>query len=153
MGKSLMISLLCCAALAACAERAWGQGEMTMTAEEKEVYASYEAITAAMIAKDRETLERYFDEGMTFTHMSGKRQTREEYVGEIMDGTLNYYKITPGDCKIRVDGDTAYMRVTQTLDAKVYGISGSWTLNGEATYQKRGGIWIRVAEGIPRQVF
>ena len=56
-------------------------------------------------------------------------------------------------CKIRVDGDTAYMRVTQTLDAKVYGISGSWTLNGEATYQKRGGIWIRVAEGIPRQVF
>ena len=57
MGKSLMISLLCCAALAACAERAWGQGEMTMTAEEKEVYASYEAITAAMIPRPKDRLQ------------------------------------------------------------------------------------------------
>ena len=46
-----------------------------MTAEEKEVYAAYEAINAAMIAKDRAALERYFDENLTFTHMSGKKQT------------------------------------------------------------------------------
>lgn len=36
------------------------------------------------------------------------------------------------------------MKVTHTLTAKVYGISGSWTMGGENTYKKRGGIWVRV---------
>ena len=39
---------------------------------------------------------------------------------------------------------TAHMKVTHTLTAKVYGISGSWTLGGENTYKKRDGIWVRV---------
>ena len=68
-----------------------------MTTEEKEVYAAYEAINDAMIAKDQAAMERYFDEKLTFT-----------------------------------------------LTAKVYGISGAWTLTGENTYRKRGGIWVRV---------
>jgi hypothetical protein len=48
------------------------------------------------------------------------------------------------DYSIRVDGDTAHMKVTHTLTAKVYGISGSWTMSGENTYKKRGGIWVRI---------
>lgn len=40
--------------------------------------------------------------------------------------------------------DTAHMKVTHTLTAKVYGISGSWTMSEENTYKKRDGIWIRV---------
>lgn len=115
-----------------------------MTIEEKEVYATYEAINIAMIKKDRDAMERYFDEKLTFTHMSGKKQTREEFIGEILDGTLNYYKIDTKDYSISVTGDTARMKVTHTLTAKVYGISGAWTLAGENTYRKRGGIWVRV---------
>lgn len=76
--------------------------------------------------------------------MSGKKQTREEFIDEIMDGTLNYFKVDTKDYSIRVDADTAHMKVTHTLTAKVYGISGSWTMSGENTYKKRNGIWIRV---------
>ena len=83
-------------------------------------------------------------QNLTFTHMSGKKQTREEFIGEIMDGTLNYFKVDTKDFSIRVDGDTAQMKVTHTLTAKVYGISGNWTMSGENTYKKRGGIWVRV---------
>ena len=115
-----------------------------MTTEEKEVYSAYEAINNAMIQKDRSVMERYFDEKLIFTHMSGKKQTREEFIGEIMDGTLNYFKVDTRDFSINVDGDTAHMKVTHTLTAKVYGISGSWTLGGENTYKKRDGIWVRV---------
>ena len=112
--------------------------------EEQNVYASYVAINTAMIEKDRAAMERYFDENITFTHMSGKKQTREEFIGEIMDGTLNYFKVDTKDYSISVDGDTAHMKVTHTLTAKVYGISGSWTMGGENTYKKRNGIWVRV---------
>ncbi len=119
-------------------------GTPSMTTEEKEVYATYVAINNAMIEKDRTAMELYFDENLTFTHMSGKKQTREEFIGEIMDGTLNYFKVDTKDYSIRVDGDTAHMKVTHTLTAKVYGISGSWTMSGENTYIKREGIWVRV---------
>ena len=112
--------------------------------EEQNVYASYVAINTAMIEKDRAAMERYFDENLTFTHMSGKKQAREEFIGEIMDGTLNYFKVDTKDYSISVDGDTAHMKVTHTLTAKVYGISGAWTLTGENTYKKRSGIWVRV---------
>ncbi|MBR0496793.1 MAG: nuclear transport factor 2 family protein [Treponema sp.] len=119
-------------------------GTSPMTTEEKEVYSAYEAINKAMIEKDQTALELYFDEKLTFTHMSGKKQTREEFIGEIMDGTLNYFKVDTKDYSISVNGDTARMKVTHTLTAKVYGISGSWTMGGENTYKKRDGIWIRV---------
>ena len=119
-------------------------GVPPMTTEEREVYSAYEAINNAMIKKYRASMELYFDENLTFTHMSGKKQTREEFIGEIMDGTLNYFKVDTKDYSINVDGDTAHMKVTHTLTAKVYGISGSWTLGGENTYKKRNGIWIRV---------
>lgn len=118
--------------------------KVPMTTEEKEVYAAYVAINNAMIKKDRTAMELYFDKNLTFTHMSGKKQTREEFIGEIMDGTLNYFKVDTKDYSISMDGNTAHMKVTHTLTAKVYGISGSWTLSGENTYKKRDGIWVRV---------
>ncbi len=133
-------------ALSACTGQETRQrnGTLPMTTEEKEVYAAYQAINTAMIEKDLATMEHYFDEKLTFTHMSGKKQTREEFIGEIMDGTLNYYKIETKNYSISVDGENAQMKVTHTLTAKVYGMSGSWTLTGENTYRKRSGIWVRV---------
>ena len=133
-------------ALTACTgqESRQGNGIPPMTSEEKEVFSAYETINNAMIEKDRAAMERYFDEKLIFTHMSGKKQTREEFIGEIMDGTLNYFKVDTKDYSISVKGDTAQMKVTHTLTAKVYGISGSWTLNGDNTYKKRSGIWVRV---------
>ena len=133
-------------ALTACTgqESKQRNGTPPMTTEEKEVYTTYQAINNAMRKKDRTAMELYFDENLIFTHMSGKKQTREEFISEIMDGTLNYFKVDTKDYSISVDGDTAHMKVTHTLTAKVYGISGSWTLGGENTYKKRNGIWIRV---------
>ena len=146
MKKLATIFAMLVLALTACTgqESKQRHGRPPMTTEEKEVYAAYQAINNAMIEKDRTAMELYFDENMTFTHMSGKKQTREEFIGEIMDGTLNYFKVETKDFSIIVNGDTARMKVTHTLTAKVYGISGSWTMSGENTYKKRDGIWVRV---------
>ena len=146
MKKLATIFAVLVLALTACTgqESKQRNGVPPMTTEEREVYSAYEAINNAMIKKDRAAMERYFDEKLIFTHMSGKKQTREEFIGEIMDGTLNYFKVDTKDYSISVDGDTAHMKVTHTLTAKVYGISGSWTMSGENTYKKRDGIWVRV---------
>ena len=146
MKKLATIFAILVLALTACTgqESKQRHGTSPMTTEKKEVYSAFEAINNAMIEKDQTAMERYFDKNLIFTHMSGKKQTREEFIGEIMDGTLNYFKVDTKDYSIRVDGDTAQMKVTHTLTAKVYGISGSWTMSGENTYKKRGGIWVRI---------
>ena len=112
------------------------------TGAEAEVLAAYKAIQQAMIDKDIETLDRLYRDGTTFTHMSGKRQTKAEFFGEIADGTLNYFAYDIHDPQITVNGDEAVLTASVTLTARVYGASGSWTLPVNARFTKTDGQWI-----------
>ena len=112
------------------------------TGAEAEVLAAYKTIQQAMIDKDIETLDRLYQDGTTFTHMSGKVQTKAEFFGEIADGTLNYFAYDIHDPQITVDGDNATLTASVTLTAKVYGASGSWTLPVRTHFTKIDGQWI-----------
>ena len=118
------------------------QESETMINEEEKVLAAYEAMQQAMIDKDIDKLDRIVKDGTTFTHMSGKTQTKEEYFGEIADGTLNYYRYKIENGKINVSGNIATLSADVTLTAKVYGTSGSWTLPVNAHFEKINNEWI-----------
>ena len=78
----------------------------------------------------------------TLTHMSGKTQTKQEFIDEIMDGTLNYYKSTINNPDIKVCGENkSIFKADVTLDAKVYGIKGTWTLHSQQTLEKINNKW------------
>lgn len=113
-----------------------------LKAEEHAVLSAFEVIQQAMIDKDMDTLNRVIKDDKIFTHMSGKQQTKAEYLAEIEDGTLNYYKYKINHLRIEIDGDKAALTVDVTLTAKVYGISGSWTLPTNAHFEKIDGEWI-----------
>lgn len=113
-----------------------------MMNEEERILAAYEKMQQAMIDKDIDALDRIVKDGTTFTHMSGKTQTKKEYFGEIADGTLNYHKYKIADCKITVNGNTATLTANVTLTAKVYGMSGSWTLPVNAHFERINNEWI-----------
>ena len=118
------------------------QESETMINDEEKVLAAYEAMQQAMIDKDIDKLDRIVKDGTTFTHMSGKTQTKEEYFGEIADGTLNYYRYKIENGKINVSGNIATLSADVTLTAKVYGTSGSWTLPVNAHFEKINNEWI-----------
>ena len=118
------------------------QESETMINEEEKVLAIYKSMQQAMINKDIDKLDRIVKDGTTFTHMSGKTQTKEEYFGEIADGTLNYYRYKIENGKINVSGNTATLSADVTLTAKVYGTSGSWTLPVNAHFEKINNEWI-----------
>ena len=123
----------------------WLEGmnmKKTVTGAEAEVLDTYKAIQQAMIDKDIDTLDRLDRDGTTFTHMSGKVQTKAEFFGEIADGTLNYFAYDIHDPQVTVDGDEATLTASVTLTAKVYGTSGSWTLPVNAHFTKIDGQWI-----------
>ena len=113
-----------------------------LTREEQAVLAAFERIQQAMIDKDLDTLYASVTEDKTFTHMSGKTQTKEEFFGEIEDGTLNYFAYKIDNPTVRIDGDYACLTSTTTLTARVYGFSGSWPLRTEAWFQRIDDEWI-----------
>ena len=95
-----------------------------------------------MIEKDFDKLDEILNDNYTLTHMSGKIQTKHEYINEIMDGTLNYYKSTINNPSITIIEKTkAIFKADVTLDAKVYGIKGTWTLHSEQTMEKINDTW------------
>lgn len=115
--------------------------EKELTQEQKEVLKIFVEFQKAMIEKDSEKLNELMQDNYTLTHMSGKTQTKEEYIDEIMDGTLNYYKSLIDNPTITVDENKAVLKADVTLDAKVYGIKGTWTLHSEQTMKKINGKW------------
>lgn len=115
--------------------------EKELTQEQKEVLNRFVEFQKAMIEKDSEKLNELMQDNYTLTHMSGKTQTKEEYIDEIMDGTLNYYNSIIDNPTITVDDNKAILKADVTLDAKVYGIKGTWTLHSEQTMEKINEKW------------
>ncbi len=113
-----------------------------LTQEGQAVLAAFERIQQAMVDKDLDTLYASVTEDKTFSHMSGKIQTKEEFFGEIENGTLNYYAYKIENPQVYFDGSYACLTTTTTLTARVYGFSGSWPLRTEAWFQNIGGEWI-----------
>ncbi len=98
----------------------------------------------AMTDADVETMREIVSEDMTFTHMSGMKQTREEYFADIADGRLRYFTFGIEDPVIRVDGDKATVTFTSVLNANAYGARGTYRMKGTHRYELRGGEWIAV---------
>ena len=56
-----------------------------LTESEEEVLQRFMEFQKAMIEKDLDMLNEILDDDYTLTHMSGKTQTKQEYIDEIMD--------------------------------------------------------------------
>lgn len=109
--------------------------------DQEEVLERFIEFQYAMIEKDLEKLNELLDDSYSLTHMSGKTQTKTEYIGEIMDETLNYYESIINNPIITITENKALLKADVTLDAKVYGMKGKWTLHSEQTMEKIDGKW------------
>ncbi len=98
----------------------------------------------AMTDADLDTMRQIVSEDMTFTHMSGRKQTREEYFGDIEDGSLDYHRIGIENPVIEVDGNRAAVTFTSILNANAYGSRGTYRMHGTHRYELCDGTWVAV---------
>ena len=98
----------------------------------------------AMTEADIDTMREIVSEDMIFTHMSGMKQTREEYFADVADGSLSYYAIGMEHPAVAVDGDMAAVSYTSVLSANAYGARGTFRMNGTHYYRRIDGEWIAV---------
>lgn len=112
-----------------------------LTPVQEEILQRYMDFQQSMIEKDLEKLNEIICDDYTLTHMSGRTQTKQEFIDEIIDGTLNYYKSTIDNPIITIYDENAEIKADVTLDAKVYGMKGTWTLNSRQTMKKINDKW------------
>ena len=116
--------------------------EKSFSDSDNEIIDRFMEFQQALIDKDESKLNEILTEKYELVHMSGKKQSKEEFIGEIMDGTLNYYKSEIIEPTILWDdNERATLIADVTLTAKVYGINGKWTLDTTVDFEKIDGEW------------
>ncbi len=116
----------------------------SLTDEELSVLYVQAKYCQAMTDADIDTMRELVSEDMVFTHISGMKQTREEYFSDISNGNLRYFTIGIDDPVIKVDGDKARITYTSVLNANAYGSRGTYRMKGTHFYEKSDGVWILV---------
>ena len=112
------------------------------TNEEEIVLNRYKEMQQAMIDKDIDKLNKIVKDGTTFTHMSGKNQTKEEYFEDIKTGALDYQSYTIENSSVSIEENKAILKARVTLTANAYGAQGTYPFNVSAYFEKVDGEWL-----------
>ena len=113
-----------------------------MITDEEIIIRLYREMYSAMINKDRTELERIHDNSFVLFHMTGMKQSKNEYISAIMGGTLNYYSAVHDDMEVAINGDTAKLTGKSKVMAAVFGGGKStWRLQLDFELIRKNGEW------------
>ena len=115
-----------------------------MSEEKQQILAVYQRINDAMVNKDTETLDNIFDDNYKFVHMSGYQQSKQEWLKQIENEEMRYFKIMPQKTTITINGNTAILSCDTKIDARIYGFRNTWSMRVKMYFEKRGEGWYPV---------
>lgn len=114
-----------------------------MTDDKEQIQSLYVAMYKAMMAKDTLALGKLLSDDSVLVHMTGHKQSKQEYLSEIASGVLNYYSVETDSLDIVVNGDTAWMIGRSRVNAAVYGGGRhTWRLQMDSQLCKIDGKWL-----------
>ena len=112
---------------------------MTDEDQIKELYRTY---WQSMIDKNAQGLREILSDDYYLRHMTGVKQSVDEFLKGLLNGTFNYYSAEHDEITVHVDGDTAIMTGKSRVLAAVYGGGkNSWRLQGDFTLRKEQDNW------------
>lgn len=115
-----------------------------MNEDQQNILAVYQRIDAAMVNKDTETLDHLLDDDYVLVHMTGYRQSKEEWLDQIENEEMKYFKTMPQKTTITIDGNTAVLICDTRIDARIYGFRNIWSMKMEMHFEKHGDDWYPV---------
>ncbi|MGI6220534.1 MAG: nuclear transport factor 2 family protein [Coriobacteriales bacterium] len=116
-----------------------------MTPDEQACAQLYRDLCDASIRKDAAGIAATLADDYALIHMTGMRQSGDEYIEAVLDGTLNYYQAKHEEIEVTVapDGLTASIRGRSRITAAVFGGGRhTWRLQQNLRAIKRDGTWL-----------
>lgn len=108
----------------------------------QQVTSLYKRMYEAMINKDTQALAQMHDSLFVMTHLTGKRQSAQEYISSIADGTLDYSSAEHVDINVRVIGANAWIIGKSRVTASLFGTERrEWDIVLKLCLVKSGEEW------------
>ena len=103
---------------------------------------AYRKMFDGMVMKDEVLLRDVLDDSYVLVHMTGIRQSKEQFIAAVMNGTLNYFSGKQEGLSVDVNGDTAVMTGRSVVVAAVFGGGKhTWRLQQKCSLRKVNGSW------------
>lgn len=115
---------------------------MTEVDDEQQVAQVVRQQVQGMINDDQELLRQVIAPKAQFIHITGKVQSRDEWLEQIKRGRMHYYDSKEVLFQASVEGDTALVIMRNELDARIYGFRNVWQLQSRVELQKRNDQWL-----------
>ena len=110
--------------------------------DKEQIIQLYKEMYTAMVNRNRAELERVHDDSFVLVHMTGMRQSKQEYINAIMDSTLNYYSAEHEYMQVEIKDDSAVLIGRSKVAAAVFGGGKhTWRLQLRFQLVKKNGEW------------
>ena len=114
-----------------------------MMDDRQQIYALYERMYKAMIAKDADVLRQVHAPDFVLVHMTGMRQTKPAFLKAVENGILNYASAAHDSMEVTISGDSATLIGKSRVNAAVFGGGWhTWRLEQDLKLEKKDGCWL-----------
>jgi len=126
--------------------RAAGQSNpQDLRSVESEIKSLEERRFQAMTQADLPALENLLSDDLVYTHATGWRQNKAEFLASIRAREIQYHSITSDRVKVRVYGNTIVVTGAASIKARAKGQELSVDLLYLEVFEKQDGRWQLVA--------
>ena len=115
-----------------------------MSEDRQKILAVYQQIGDAMVNKDIQSLDNILDDNYVLVHMTGYHQPKQEWLQQIENEQMKYFKTMPQKTTISIDGNKAILVCDTKIDARIYGFRTTWSLKMEMHFEKCEENWCPV---------
>lgn len=113
-----------------------------MTDDRARIEQLYREYWRCMVEKDVDGLRAMMADDYVLMHMTGTRQSADEFLRGLRRGTFQYFSAEHDTIDVTLRGDTAEMVGKSRVEAAVYGGGRHlWCLRGDFTLRKENGAW------------
>ncbi len=104
----------------------------------------------ATLKGDAAALGKLLGDDLTYTHSSGRTETKKEFIEALQSGAMKYVSIVEENMAVRVYGDTGILTATAKMQVVSRGQPNSFQVRLLHVWVKRGGGWQMVAHQTTR---
>ncbi len=98
--------------------------------DEKSLKTAATAFHNALVAQDTVALKGMLSNKLVYGHSNGWKETKQEMMNNLYNGTIDYVKIRSTDEQVTIDGNTGCIRATLEIDVVMEGKTLPFRLHG-----------------------
>jgi hypothetical protein len=98
--------------------------------DEKSLKVAADAFHNALIDGDTVALKSMLNNKLVYGHSNGWKETKEEMMNNLYNGTIDYLKIKSADEQVTIEGNTGCIRATLEIDVIMEGKNLPFKLHG-----------------------